>query len=226
MTFNQEEFNDFILDNNILKLRENSFTLKSGRESTLYVNWRDISQSARLVDHVTDYILDFSEENDIEPRSFIGVPEGASYIGLITQFKWYKKNSHMSWDYPLPMGRGKPKEHGDPKNRYFIGFPAEETTVLEDVTTTGGSMIDFIEHLQESGVEVSTAIGLTNRNEIREDGRSVEEAVEDLGVEYHALSHAADLIPRFIEKEFKKLKRMKTSVQDYFEEYGTKELNF
>lgn len=54
----------------------------------------------------------------------------------------------------MVVGRGNPKEHGDPKDKYFIG-PAKENDrviVIEDVTTTGGSLIDTIKHLQESNI--------------------------------------------------------------------------
>ena len=164
MRFDQNTYNEFVLENDILQIRENPFTLKSGRESHIYANYRSVAQNAVLVDILTDHILRFTEDNQIEPTSFIGVPEGATSLGLITQFKHYQKRD--DYTLPLPMGRGKSKEHGDPKNSHFIGFPVGETAVLEDVTTTGGSMIEFIEKLQGSGFEVSTAIGLTNRNEI------------------------------------------------------------
>jgi orotate phosphoribosyltransferase len=40
------------------------------------------------------------------------------------------------------MGRAKPKDHGDPKDRYFVGEPGGKVVILEDVTTTGKSLIE------------------------------------------------------------------------------------
>ena len=35
------------------------------------------------------------------------------------------------------MGRAKPKQHGSPEDKYFVGEPNGKIVVLEDVTTTG-----------------------------------------------------------------------------------------
>ena len=92
------------------------------------------------------------------------------------------------------MGRAKPKDHGDPKDRYFVGSPTGNICILEDVTTTGGSLIDCIKHLQEMGHHICAAIGLTNRDEFRDDKKTVKEALSDLGVPYYEMSNAKTLL--------------------------------
>ena len=47
------------------------------------------------------------------------------------------------------MGRGKQKEHGDPKDKFFVGIPNGDTIILEDTTTTGSSLINTIIQLKE-----------------------------------------------------------------------------
>ena len=125
----------------------------------------------------------------------------------------------------LVIGRGKPKEHGDPKDKYFIG-PVKErdkVIVVEDVTTTGGSLIDTIKHLQESNIDIVAAIGLVNRMEKRDDGKSVEQVVNELNVSYFALGNSIELLPmaRDISKPSDSVLE---EVEKYFDQYGIEPL--
>ena len=130
--FNQEEFNRFILENNVVGFFEEPIRLKSGRMSNWYVNWRNIAEDVLLLDKLIDYVITFTENLGLEPDCFYGVPEGATKLAIITQYKWAKAQADYGpGKYVLPMGRGKPKEHGELKDRFFIGIPRGKTVVLE-----------------------------------------------------------------------------------------------
>ena len=188
--FDQENFNKFVLDNNVIGFFERPIKLKSGRMSNWYVNWRNVADVFTL-DQLTDYVIAFTEDLGIKPDCFYGVPEGATKLGILTQYKWAKKSPNYDQNsHTLPMGRGKPKDHGEPKDKYFVGEPKGKTTILEDVTTTGGSLLNTIDSLTEAEIPIIAAFGLTNRMELRDDGQSVQEAVESKNVPYHALSSA------------------------------------
>lgn len=88
--FNQEEFNKFIEDNNVYGFFQEAITLKSGRKSHFYVNWRNVVEDVFLTDLLSDYLLSFAKSNGLEGDTFYGVPEGATKLGVITQFKWAK----------------------------------------------------------------------------------------------------------------------------------------
>lgn len=224
--FNQKEFNEFIIKQNIIGFFKEPVPLKSGRLSNWYVNWRNVAGDVYLLDKLTDYVIAFIEDLDLNPDCFYGVPEGATKLGIITQYKWAKRQANYGPGvYSLPMGRGKPKDHGDPKDRYFVGMPRGRTIVLEDVTTTGGSLLTTIDNLLEAGVEIIASIGLSSRNEIRDDGKSVKEAVEEKGVSYHAMSNALDLLPEI----YKRLQpgedvAVAKLVEEYFEKYGVEKI--
>jgi orotate phosphoribosyltransferase len=215
-------FHNFILNNNIIGFFEQPLKLKSGRLSSWYINWRNISSDVYLLDQLTDYILLFVDSLGLNPQCFYGVPEGATKLGIITQFKWARKQkNYNSGTYCLSMGRGKPKEHGDPKDKFFVGIPKGETVILEDVTTTGESLITTIKQLRKLNVNIIASIGLTNRNELRNDGKSVEEIIKEQNLQYYAMSNAVDLLPR-IEMNSGKKKQL----EEYFKKYGTKQLEF
>lgn len=227
MQFNQEKFNKFILDNNVVGLFKEVVTLKSRRKSGWYVNWRNPLEDVYLTDVVSDFVLDFAEDNGLEVDTFYGVPEGATKLGVICTYKnatgskIYKPGSHV-----LSMGRGKPKDHGLAKDRYFLGVPKGRTAIIEDVTTTGGSLLERIGQLKEAEVNVVAAIGLTNRMELtpilemddpdviakfmeiykNATGQKyikpmgVEQAVDNTGVKYFSMSDAIRLLPSVYKK--------------------------
>lgn len=228
--FNQEEFDQFILDNYVVGFFSSPVKLKSGRSSNWYVNWRNVAEDVFLLDKLTDDVISFTKDLGLKPDCFYGVPEGATKMGIITQYKWAKDPAN---DAPLcralPMGRGKPKEYGEPKDKYFVGEPKGKTIVLEDVTTTGSSLLTTIDQLTEAKIFVIAAFGLTNRMELRDDRKSVLEAVSSRNVPYHALSNALQLLPKAY-KRYQILnsalnpEQIAKSVEEEFEKYGVEKL--
>jgi len=222
--FNQQKFNQFILENNVIGFFEEPIILKSGRLSFWYVNWRNVAQDVFLLDKLTDLVINFVEDLNLKPDCFYGVPEGATKLGILTQYKWAKKSSNFGLaSHILPMGRGKPKDHGDLKDRFFVGMPRGETVILEDVTTTGSSLLETIEKLKITGVKIIAAISLTNRMEKRDDGKSVKEAVEEKGIPYFQMSNALELLPMTHQKLKPKME-IAQRVEEEFQKYGVEKL--
>lgn len=194
--FSRTSFNGFVLENRVIGFFEEPVRLKSGRLSNWYANWRRVSDFVYSLDELSDFVISFTRKVCLDPDCFYGVPEGATKLAVITQFKWAREWKRTRYEaLALPMGRGKPKKHGDPRDRFFIGVPVGKTVVLEDVTTTGGSLLNTIGRLKEIGVDVIAAIGLTNRMAKRDSGESVKTAVESLGIPYYAMSNAIELLP-------------------------------
>jgi len=218
--FDQREFNIFIEQNNVYGFFKEAITLKSGRKSRFYANWRNVVEDVFLTDKLSDYVIAFVKSKEIEVDTFYGVPEGATKLGVITQYKWakqsknYSKNSHV-----LAMGRAKPKDHGAAKDKFFVGMPKGKVVVIEDVTTTGGSLINTLEGLKESGIKVSGVLSLTNRMEKRDDGLSVKEAIEKMGVKFYSMSSSLDMLP-IIYNKLKPGEDIKTAIEKEFDEYG------
>lgn len=222
--FNQTDFSNFIIGNNILGFFAKPVKLKSGRMSNWYINFRDISNDVYLLDKTSDFILSFVKDLGKEPYCFYGVPEGATKLAVLLNYKFAKANKNFSkGSHVLPMGRGKAKEHGMVKDKYFVGEPKGDVIVIEDVTTTGGSLLTSLKHLKELGVNVIHALGLANRMEKRDDGKSVKEAVEELGVPYSFLSKGTDLLPLAI-KKFKPEQEIVEGIVKEFEKFGVEKL--
>lgn len=211
--FDQTKFNHFIVENRVIGFFKEPVRLKSGRISNWYVNWRTVSEDVFLTDILSDYVIAYvktllqSGKLAEAPDCFYGVPEGATKLGIITQYKWAKSQTNFSkGSHTLAMGRGKPKEHGVPRDRFYVGMPTGKVVILEDVTTTGSSLIETIKNLQLTELEIVAAIGLTNRMERRDDGVSVAEAVERLTskgrpIPYYQLSSSLELLPLAFKSE-------------------------
>lgn len=230
--FNQEEFNKFIVENGVYGFFEEPITLKSGRESHFYANWRNVVEDVYLTDKLADFVIDFAQdflplsEGEIKRGcdTFYGVPEGATKLGVITQYKWAMQSPEYSQgSHTLGMGRAKPKDHGEAKDKYFVGMPKGRVVVLEDVTTTGGSMLNTLDSLKEAGVNVVAVISLTNRMEKRDDGLSVEEAVKQKGVKFYSMSSALEMLPMVYEK-LQPGEEIGRKVEEYYDRYGVEKL--
>ena len=216
----KSRFLEFIIENEVVGFFNEPIKLKSGRLSSWYVNWRTIAQDAFLIDQLTDFIISFVKFLNLTPDCFYGVPEGATKLGIITQLKWAKEQSNYSkGTYLLPMGRGKLKEHGDPKDRFFLGEPKGKVIILEDTTTTAGSLINAIKSLEKLDIDIIASIVLTERNEIRDDGKSVKEILLEENVKFFTLSNALEIIPLL-----KPNKLQSNEIKDYFKKYGTRQI--
>jgi len=218
----KDNFYDFIIKNNVVGFFNEPITLKSGRKSYWYVNWRTIAEDVYLLDKVSNFLLLFVKHLNLAPNCFYGVPEGATKLGVITQYKWaFNDKNIQPGKYTLSMGRGKPKDHGELKDKFFLGIPKGKIIILEDTTTTGGSLLKAIDDLLKNKVNIIAAIGLTNRNEIRDDGNTVEEAIKKKKVQYYAMSNAIDLLPKLNPNSI-----ITSHIKDYFKKYGASEIKF
>lgn len=223
--FDQNEFNRFILENEVIGFFDTPITLKSGRQSNWYVNWRTITEDVFLTEKLSDFLISFIVANELRPDCIYGVPEGATKLGIISQCEWAKSFTNYNiGSHVLAMGRGKPKDHGDPKDRYFLGMPKGKIAIVEDVTTTGGSLLFSIDQIAESGGEVIVAISLTDRMERRDDGTSVRQAVEEKGIRYAPMSSALQLLPAASEK-YNIGAELRRFVEEEFEKYGTEPIS-
>jgi len=222
IVFDQIEFNRFILDNKVVGIFTEPITLKSGRQSYFYANWRSVVCDVWLSERLVGFVLDFCRDNIINVDTFYGVPEGATKLGILTQFHMakatrdYKKGSHV-----LAMGRARPKEHGDPKDRFFVGAPKGNIAVIEDVTTTGDSLVKALEGLKESGFTVTAVISLTDRMVKRDDKKSVQQAIEGMGIPFHRMSDITDILPEICKNADKEVVE---KIIEEFDQYGVKPL--
>jgi orotate phosphoribosyltransferase len=233
-SFKQQQFNSFMLENRVIGFFQQPITLKSGRRSSWYVNWRTITEDVFLTEQLSSYLLSFISAKGLVPDTIYGVPQGATKLAIISQYKWAKldelarsadsSEKYCPGSHALSMGRGRPKEHGAAKDRYFLGMPRGNIAVVEDVTTTGGSLISAIEQIEESDGNIMAAISLTDRMELRQDGKSVGQALAERGINYLPMSNAAELLPLACEL-YDVGDGLRDRIEAEFRRYGTEQIS-
>ncbi len=222
IVYNQDSFNNFILDNKVVSISLSPWILSSGRPSHFYADWRPPSNRVRFVDEVTDNVISFVDQHGLKPDCYFGVAAGATKFSLFSQFKFAKSRpDYESRDYLLPMDREIEKDHGAVAARSFVGAPKGKTIIIEDGVTTAMSTLKKCAALRElGGVEVIAVITLTDRSQLtpipgEEDGlvsafsevyekvagkkyqeaTSVKKMFEGVGIPYYELSEASVFLP-------------------------------
>lgn len=222
--FDQNGFENFAIERNILGFYKEAAKLKSGRRSPYYVDWRFTSDDYSMVETVTDYIISFTKDNGLNPRCFLGVSEGANTLACIASYKWAKSQPDgREVRRPIPMKRAKPRmDHGDPKNAEYIGnIGGVDTLILENTVSTGESALNDIRMAQLYGANVIGCIALTDRDEKNNEGGSMAQTMESKGIPYYAMSHAVSLIPKALKNtQHVYDPELKESIRSYFKSYG------
>ncbi|MFH1364681.1 MAG: hypothetical protein ABIH52_03405 [Candidatus Aenigmatarchaeota archaeon] len=206
MTFDQESYHDFVLKyrspdgKDVVGFFPDKRTLVSGRESFWYWNGRILLDYKEPMDTLAHHILNYCDEHGITPDYFVNVPEG---VNKLTDYL-----NAMIGGKQVQM-RAKPKTHGDPRDANFLGpvIQGDRVVLLEDVTTTGGSLIGVLEKLYESELNILGTLCECNRMELAARGRGAERedfdigvneyvtSIRDKGTQHHALTDATKILP-------------------------------
>lgn len=173
-----KEFATFLHQNGALKFGD--FTLSSGKNSSYYVDLRLVSsfphQFRKMVKNLQDLI---SEEIGFDNfDSLASVPTGGLVIASALAMETVK---------PLIYVRTKPKEHGTTKSIEGKIHQGMKVLMIDDVATTGGSMVNSIKILKEAGAVVTDAYVILNRLE------GAEKILDSEGVKMHQLTDIIEI---------------------------------
>jgi len=173
-----KEFATFLHQNGALKFGD--FTLSSGKSSSYYVDLRLVSsfphQFRKMVKNLQDLI---SEEIGFDNfDSLASVPTGGLVIASALAMETVK---------PLIYVRTKPKEYGTTKSIEGKIHQGMKVLMIDDVATTGGSMLNSIKLLKEAGTVVTDAYVILNRLE------GAEKILDSEGVKMHQLTDIIEI---------------------------------
>ncbi|MDR2944077.1 MAG: orotate phosphoribosyltransferase [Methanosarcinales archaeon] len=163
-------------------IRFGDFTLASGQKSNFYIDIKKASTDPKTLKIIADHIACLLPSVTDTPASEIiigGVELGGVPIATAVS---------LSTQCPLLIIRKAAKEYGT-KSRY-VGVPdaGKEIILMEDVTTSGGSVKKAIAALQEDGADIRKVITIVDR----ESGAAA--ALKELGVELVPLVSSSELI--------------------------------
>ncbi len=158
-------------------VRYGDFTLASGKKSKYYIDIKKASTDPKTLKLIARQAALRVKEMDVD--TVTGAELGG--VPLATAVS-------METELPLHIVRKAVKDYGT-KSR-FVGDvkPGDKLVMLEDVTTSGGSVIDAIEIIRETGAEVRYVICVVDREE------GAKENLKEINAELLPLVTASDLL--------------------------------
>lgn len=169
-----KEFATFLYQKGIIKFGD--FTLASGKKSSYYVDLRLVPsyphQFRIMVKHLQNNIAENIGLNSFD--SLVSVPTGGLVIASALAIETVK---------PLIYVRSKPKEYGTSKSVEGKIHEGMKVVMIDDVATTGGSVVNAIKSLKEANIAIEDAYVIVNRME------GADEALKELGVRLHSITN-------------------------------------
>ena len=192
-----KEFAIFLYKNNIIRF--GNFTLASGKNSSYYVDLRLIPsyphQFRKMIKNLQNLIVEKTGLDDFD--CLASVPTGGLVVTSALAIEIVK---------PLIYVRSKPKEHGTTKSIEGKISAGMKVVMVDDVVTTGTSVLNGINQLKEVGLLISDLYVIINRLE------GGDKALSDIGVQTHQLTDILEITDilfqeKLIDKEiFEKIK--------------------
>ena len=167
-----KEFVTFLHQKEIIKFGD--FTLASGKSSSYYVDLRLVPSYPREFRMMTKYLENqITEDIGLDNfESIVSVPTGGLVIASALAIETVK---------PLIYVRSKPKGYGTSKSVEGKIHDGMKVVMIDDVATTGGSVVNAIRSLTEVNVTVKDAYVIVDRME------GAEEALAEQGVKIHSM---------------------------------------
>ena len=173
-----KEFTTFLYKNDIIKF--GNFTLASGKNSSYYIDLRLVPsyphQFRKMVKNLQNLIIEKTGLDNFD--SLASVPTGGLVVASALAIEVVK---------PLIYVRNKPKEHGTTKSIEGKTSAGMKVVMVDDVATTGTSVLNGIKQLKESGLLISDVYVIINRLE------GADKALDDMGVQIHQLTDILEI---------------------------------
>lgn len=146
------------------------FTLKSGIESPFYVDLRPLASDPKILKKLANYLLEMLPLDNFD--LICGVPYAALPMATAMSLESY---------LPLIIKRKEAKQHGTKKMIEGIFTKGQNCLLVEDVITSGKSLLETIPEIESEGISVSDIVVVLDR---QQGGK---ELLENKGFRVHTL---------------------------------------
>ena len=173
-----KEFAIFLFKNNIIKF--GNFTLSSGKKSSYYIDLRLVPsfphQFRKMIKNLQKLIIEKIGLDNFD--SLVSIPTGGLIIGSALAIETVK---------PLIYVRNKPKDYGTAKSLEGKILSGMRVMMIDDVATTGTSILNGIKQLKAEGLSISNACVIINRLE------GADKILNSVGVILHQLTDILEI---------------------------------
>ena len=167
-----KEFSAFLYEKKIIRFGD--FTLASGKKSPYYIDLRLVPSYPiyyrKMIKGLQNII---AEDVGFESfHSLVSVPTGGLVVAASLAIEIVK---------PIIYVRKEAKEHGTGKAVEGVTCQDMKLLMIEDVVTSGGSVINAIKSIKDEKMQVTDAYAVVDRME------GATEALQNEGVKLHSL---------------------------------------
>ena len=181
-----KEFATFLYEKKIIRFGD--FTLASGKKSPYYIDLRLVPsfphEYRKMMKGLQNLIAEDIGFEDF--HSLVSVPTGGLVVAASLSTEIIK---------PLIYVRKQVKEHGTGKAVEGVTCHDMKLLMIEDVVTSGGSVINALKSIKEEKMIVTDACAIVDRME------GATEALQDEGVKLHSLLTINDITQSLFEQK-------------------------
>lgn len=161
------------------------FTLKSGIESPFYVDLRPLASDPKILKHLANYLLEMLPLDNFD--LICGVPYAALPMATAMSLESY---------IPLIIKRKEAKAYGTKKIIEGIYKKGQNCLLVEDVITSGKSLLETIPEIENEGITVSDIVVVLDR---QQGGKEI---LEEKGYRVHTLFNITEVCQMLSEEKF------------------------
>ncbi|KAL9888486.1 rudimentary-like [Glossina fuscipes fuscipes] len=146
----------------VLKLYEinafkfGDYKMKVGINSPVYFDLRVIVSYPEVMQTISNLVADYMKEHNLVAKHVCGVPYTALPIATIVAVKE---------NIPMVVRRKEAKSYGTKKLIEGIFRLGDTCLIIEDVVTSGSSILDTVRDLKQEGIQVTDAIVVVDREQ-------------------------------------------------------------
>ncbi len=153
------------------------FTLSSGKKSPFYIDLRIIPSFPNTFEQIAKAYVEIIRNKRLRVSMIIGIAVGGLPIATLVSYMLRK---------PMIYVR-KPKHHGTMSTIEGVIRERNNAVLIDDIATTGGSLLQAVEKLRDVRVIVKHAIVFIDREQ------GANEKLKEVGVELHSYMTITEL---------------------------------
>jgi orotate phosphoribosyltransferase len=135
------------------------FTLASGKESSYYVNSKQAIFNAEAVWLLADLLWDLTRDLNIQALG--GLEVGAIPLAAAAALRYHAEGRPLEGFFVRKQAKG----HGSRQRIEGVLRPGDRVAVVEDVVTTGESVLQAIAEVEQVGAQVVAVVCILDRLE-------------------------------------------------------------